>query len=543
MKRAFLAVAAAALLVLLVRAARVGLAGDYIDPIRQITAQDEALYAASSIHMAADGGWSTPRFMGRYALYKPPLLFWMSALSARVLGISRLSLRLPDALAGALAIGLIFLWAAELRSVEAGVCAALLAASNHLWHVLGSLALTDMLLVACSTAALYAVFSDPWLESRAALWGFAAAVAAAILTKSVAGILPLASLGLYWLAAPRRYRPSLTRVCLAASLAVALAAPWFLYQFAVHRRWFWTEHLQVEILGYGAAAPPQTSRENQAVFYLARLALIDPVLLAFFLTAIPGWARALRRRGPAPVLLACWLIVPAASVLLWQYRNITYLLPLTPPMAIAAAAYGPFSDRGTARWLIVLIAAAALAKTAVPRLPWGLSFAGGTVQPVAPLVSRYCARDRGNELILVGVDDDLYAAALPLAGLRYCLVGATGATGPYGLDFASMGIAVTAAQFNRLDRWTPVFRDRLRQWGIDSAAPIATLILAQSNAQLGEVIRAHPDSDFLLPGRYRAALTGVENTHTIEPVLPGHWLVLSRHVLPRSEPPRWSCGL
>src|SRR3954454_24726574 len=88
MRRAFCAVALLALACLLPRAARVGLAGDYVDPIGRVTAQDEALYAHSAIAMAKPGGdWLTPRFMGRFALYKPPMLLWTAALSARVFGI------------------------------------------------------------------------------------------------------------------------------------------------------------------------------------------------------------------------------------------------------------------------------------------------------------------------------------------------------------------------------------------------------------------------------------------------------------------------
>src|ERR1019366_1047863 len=79
---------------------------------------------------------------------------------------------------------------------------------NHLWHTLAALCMTDGLLLAFYIAAFYALFCDPWLESRAALVGFSAAVAAAILTKGIAGIPPLAVLGLYWVAARRQERPS-----------------------------------------------------------------------------------------------------------------------------------------------------------------------------------------------------------------------------------------------------------------------------------------------------------------------------------------------
>ena len=90
MRRAFCAVALLALVSLLVRAGRVGLAGDYVDPIGKITAQDEALYSHSAIHMATVGGWLTPMFMGRYALYKPPMLLWLAGLSARIAGVTAL---------------------------------------------------------------------------------------------------------------------------------------------------------------------------------------------------------------------------------------------------------------------------------------------------------------------------------------------------------------------------------------------------------------------------------------------------------------------
>ena len=103
MRRALCAVALLALACLLVRAVRVGLAGDYIDPISKITAQDEALYAHSAISMARHGDWLTPHFMGRFALYKPPLLIWGAAISTRILGVSRLALRLPGAILSAFA--------------------------------------------------------------------------------------------------------------------------------------------------------------------------------------------------------------------------------------------------------------------------------------------------------------------------------------------------------------------------------------------------------------------------------------------------------
>jgi hypothetical protein len=541
MQRAFCAVALLALVCLLFRAGRVGLAGDYVDPISRITSQDEALYGHSAIAMAQSGDWITPRFMGRLALYKPPLLIWLSAASARILGISRLALRFPVALLSAMATGLIFLFAAELARWQAGVCAAILLASDHLWHVLGSSCMTDGLLVALYVAAMYCLFSDPWLTSRRCFWGFSAAVATAILTKSIAGILPLGVLGLYWLSAPAKYKPTFLRVCLAGLLALALASPWFVYEFAVHGRWFQAEHVGVEILGYGAGAPPQTSQESHALFYLIRLALTDPVLLAAAVVAIPAFGTAVRKRSHEATLLLCWVVVVAASVAVWQYRNASYLLPLLPALAIIASAYGPFARMRPAWWMLALAAAAFVLKAGAPSSPAGISFAAGTVQPLAPALSSYCRRGRGNELILVGMDDDLYASVLPLPRLRYALLQPPSSDSRFAMDFVSMGIILDAGQFNHLSQYEPGFLRRLHDWGIDSSAPIGTLIIARSVPELSSIVQAHPDSDFLLPERYRAAVAG-DTSHLPIDAAPDHVFLLSRTPL-RGPVRKWSCGM
>jgi hypothetical protein len=541
MLRALCAVALAAAVILLVRAERIGLAGDYVDPVTHITAQDEALYSSSAIWMAVRGDPMTPRFMGRLALYKPPMLIWSAALSAKLLGVSRLSLRLPIVVVAALAAGLLFLWAAEVQNRWAGAAAALLLISNHLWMTLGALCMTDALLSACFVGAFYALFSDPWLESRAGLFGFSGAVAAAILTKGIAGLLPLAVLALYWMAAPRNYRASLLRVAMAGALILVLAAPWYAYQSLVHPRWFWTEHVMVEILGFGAGTPPQTSHEPQVLFYLTRLAAIDPVLLAAAAAGVPVLLSQLRKREAGATLLACWMLAAGASVLLWQYRSASYLLPLVPALALLASAYSPFGDRRYAPWMVACLAGVFLVKCAVPELSWGLSFRAGTIQPLAQPLSAYCAQKRGNQLIIVNVADDLYGATLPLEHLRYAALGFAGPDLRYGLPFEEMGITVTARQFNHLAEYEPRFRDRLRQWGVDSSDPIATLIFLKDADELASLTVAHPEIDFLVPQRHHYALG--QAPQEVAPAGLDYFFLMSRQRIERSAPPAWGCHL
>ncbi|HUK19829.1 MAG TPA: glycosyltransferase family 39 protein [Bryobacteraceae bacterium] len=489
--RLYLAILSALALASLVpRAARVELAGGDAGNVGRVMARQEALHANIGIHMSRRAQWLTPEFMDRYPLYQPPLPYWLSAAAARIFGISTLALRLPVAVVAALAAALLFLWAAELGGWPAGMLAFALLVSNHLWHLLSGMALMDGLFAAFSLAALYALFADPWLESKAALWGFCGATAASMLTAGIAGLLPLGALGLYWMAAPPRYRPGRARVAAAAALAAALAAPWFAYQLAAHRKWF--------ILDYAADLPLQASAESAALFYSMRLALTDPMLLAAALVAIPAFLAALRKRTAAAVLLACWLVAAALAVFGAPHRSIACLLPMVPALALLASAYGPLTQRTPPWALLALALALVAAKAATPNAPWGLSFAQAA-QPLAPLLQDYCHSARDNELIVVGLDDDLYASALPLPRLRYALVDAPPAAG----------------------------------------APAAFLGVS-SAAELSELVRALPQSDFLIPGRYRAA---ADAAHRLVEAFPDHCFLLARASAPRPQPPAWTCRM
>ena len=297
-------------------------------------------------------------------------------------------------------------------------------------------------------------------------------------------------------------------------------------QLAVHARWFWTEHIAVEIFGYGAGAPPQTSRENAVLFYLMRFAVTDPVLFAASVVAVPAFFTALRRRGAGATLLACWLVLTLGATLAWQYRNASYLLALVPAVALMATCYGPFAAKRSSRWMLGMICAGIIIKLATPDLPSGLSYRAGTVQPAAPALSAYCESGRGNPLIVVDLADDLYAAALPLARLRYATVGATPPSAGYGMPFDQMGIVVTVPQFTHLPELEGAFRDRLRQWGIDSTDPIGTLIIARSPAELAELVRARHEDDFLVPERYATEL--MNTGHDFERAARGYIFLLSK---------------
>src|SRR5262249_51435795 len=170
---------------------RVGMASGEIDKVGHIAAQDESVYSHIALRMAADRDWMTPKFLGRYALFKPPLLYWLAAASVSAFGKHAWALRLPSLVAGAAVAALLF---ASVGGWQ-GLVAALLLLSNPLWHILSRLCLMDALLALGVIVAMLGV-------NRHSLSLFTIGTAVAILTKGIAGLIPMIGLLVWWLLSP-----------------------------------------------------------------------------------------------------------------------------------------------------------------------------------------------------------------------------------------------------------------------------------------------------------------------------------------------------
>lgn len=540
-----LAIFLSALAVLGVGIEKSTVAAAFSDPISRIRAQDESIYANGSIAMALHGDWLTPKVLGRIFLFKPPLQLWLSGLSLKLFGISLLALRLPMLIAGALGAVLIYCWCAQVGLARGGIVGILLLLSNPVWHTFSRLCYTDILLAVFTMAALYCVVLDPLLQRRSTFLGFCAATAAAIMTKSVAGIVPILVLLLAAVWSPRAQRLTLRRIVQVCLLTGLFVAPWHLYQLIVHPRWFWADYVQLELLRIGLQPPVATTPESPLVFYGRRLFMLDPSLSILAVFAIPGLVMAVRRRESIrPILLAAWLVVVVAAIFAFQTRFFHYVVFLIVPLCVAAACYGPFSSPRWRWWMIAALCVVFGVKTFAKDRVWSLTFGAGPPLPAATILRSYSDLARPNALVLVDSDDDFYAAALPLRKVHYCFFDPSHIIERYAPHYPHLGITVTAEQFTELDRLTPQFRENLREWGLDSIAPLATAIEARSDSDVLSIIRSRPLDDFYLPARFRQQVEPlVQSTHDISNASPERLLLFARRAPENVSAPdvsRWS---
>lgn len=471
-----------------------GLGSGYIDPVAKIAPQDEAVYTHIALGMVQSGDWLTPRFMGRLALFKPPLLYWCSAASLTAFGGTAWAARLPSIVAAASMAAVLFLAIGGWR----GAAAAALWAANPLAYALARVNLTDSLLALWILLALVAL----WQRWR---FLFAVAVAAAILTKAIAGLMPVVAFGIWWLLAPGK-RAEARFWIPALLLAAALTLPWFAYQAVVHPRWFQAEFIEFEILGFTlGAAPPQTTSESGLAFYGLRLLRTSaPVLLAL-LAAIPVWWCS--RRDGLALVLAVSLAAITIAVAGNAYRNVAYVLPAIPILCWVAGRYAP------PRALAPAVVLALLVPFVVP--------AGGPPVAVAAGLERYQSLDRGRELILIDTDDQFLATTMGFAKLRYGLFGKEADYRRFGLDFRELGIVITPAE---LAQDAAPYAARLREWHTGPEA-IGTVIVLESPEDLTRLLAQRRNSDFVIPEKFRAA---AGSTHEVREDGRGYLFLLAR---------------
>ena len=448
----------------------------YVDPIGQIRAQDEAVYSHTAIRMATKGDWLTPHFLERFALYKPPLFYWLTAAMVKVFGVSTVSLRLGSLFAAAAVVALL---AFRAKTWVAALVLVSLAANEYLARISG-LALTDALLTALFVFAMDALRQDEGLVARRSALILGALTGLAILTKGVAGLLPLIALAVHqsirWMRRqPTASWPSLWMV---GAVAVAVAAPWHLYQWMVHPRWFLAEYVGVEIFRYGLGAPPQTSSESTAMFYAWRFLRLEPALVVLGIAAL--W----RQRSAVPLAIVLTVV---AAVFGYQYRNLSYWLPLIPALAMVVGEWMDENPR------VALVAPLALLSVFTPTM-WRRS--ADPPLAASATLRQYCDMSRANELYVLGTPDEFQATLLPLGGrVRYLFLAPAPEYGATALDFHALGITRTVEE--ELADTPP--REDARAWGLTTHDSLGTVILARNEQDLRRLIAARPRADFLLP--------------------------------------------
>ncbi|HET8905402.1 MAG TPA: glycosyltransferase family 39 protein [Ktedonobacterales bacterium] len=164
---------------------------------------------------------------GFVSVDKPPLGFWIQAASAKLLGYSGFSILLPEALAGVLSVGMIYLVVRRVFGAGAGLLAALFLAITPISVVTNRNNTIDSLLVLTVLLGAYAMTRA--VERGSLRWLLLAGVLVGLgfnIKMLEAYLVVPAFLVMYLLGAPLRWRTRLWHLLLTGGVMVALSLSW-----------------------------------------------------------------------------------------------------------------------------------------------------------------------------------------------------------------------------------------------------------------------------------------------------------------------------
>ena len=127
---------------------------------------DEPRYAQVTREMVSGGDWILMHFNGKMYADKPPLFFWLIALSSALWGgLTSFSVRFPSAVFGTLTVLLTFFLAKRLYSHRTGFISGLVLATSAEFAYLSTRANIDATLTFFTTASLFCFFK--WYKNTA----------------------------------------------------------------------------------------------------------------------------------------------------------------------------------------------------------------------------------------------------------------------------------------------------------------------------------------------------------------------------------------
>ncbi len=280
---------------------------------------DESRYAQVALEMHETGDWLVPRLNGEPYLDKPPMLYWLTATSYKMLGAGELAARLPIALAALLTVLLTYVLGQKLLGDRAALIGAMLLLLSVGFFFAGRFVMMDSLLTLFTTAGLLAGAIALHADRRALFWWALAGVACGLgtLTKGpVAGVICIPPLvGAAWLTQNRHvFRPRVAAALLLPTLIVA--GPWFLMisfnqqEFSSH--FFWTHHIERYFHAFNHSEPWWFYLPVLAIALLPGSLLSGPLAVYLFAkrnTTNASSAIAARSQQLGAVLLAgVWIV-------------------------------------------------------------------------------------------------------------------------------------------------------------------------------------------------------------------------------------------
>lgn len=331
-------------------------------------------HAVASQEMVQTGDWVVLHINGVRWMEKPPLHYWLVAVSYLLLGESAFSTRLPLALAVAGLVVMVFVFGRRFFGDRAGFYAGLVMCTSIGTYMFTRIMISEAIYALEFTIAFY-LFLRAWtgtIPLRAGFWGVAVVCGLAVLTRALIGIVfPVAIFTIFVLLTGMRHRWREMPVLSSLLIFLAVAAPWHI--LAGIRAWrpdapgfFWYYFINEQVLrALGYRYPHDFSAVPLGIWWPAHLIWFFPwsvfLPLAFRRLPRPREWRRLDTHGMALLFVCVWAAFIFFFFSLTASRMEYYSFSAWPAVALLLGRGIAIAEQESAVWMRRLQAGVAVA--------------------------------------------------------------------------------------------------------------------------------------------------------------------------------------
>lgn len=304
----------------------------------------DSTHAEAAKEMLQRHDWVTLHVNGIRYLEKAPLLYWMVAGSYQVFGVNQFAVRFPTALAIVLLTWMIYLFGRWAYSEKTGLYAAAIIASCIGMFLFTRVMIPEAILTLWFTVGHFCFLRGFFGTGREKnfYYGFYVAMALAVLTKGLIGIVFIAGPVFWFLLLTRNFRElKHMRVVTGGLLFLLIAAPWHLLAGYRNDRFLWfyfvNEHFRRFL---GTREPKDYNRVPFFSYWLLHLVWLFPWSLGLPLGLpkhfTPFW-KVLDRR----TMINLYLWIQALCILIFFNLSTSqeyYTFPVYAPLALLLGA-------------------------------------------------------------------------------------------------------------------------------------------------------------------------------------------------------------
>lgn len=309
-----------------------------------LAAPDGARYAEIPREMVVTGDYLTPRLNGVKYFEKPPLFYWLQALSIKKLGANEMAASLANAFMALGCVLLVYLTGRKLYGRMTGIISSFVFATSALVFALTRVVTLDVTLTFFITGSLcsfllanqlpFGIKRNLWLLT---MYIFAAG---AVMSKGLVGIIFLGLILAIWLTIFGKWRELKTYNLISGGIIfLLLTLPWHILVQLKNPEFFSFYFFEQHFLRYFTLY----AGRSQKWWFLPAVSLVGLYPWVTFLpqTVFYNFPKKISaiKNHPATVFLFIWIAAIYVFYTFSHSQLIPYIFPIFPPLAILTGKY------------------------------------------------------------------------------------------------------------------------------------------------------------------------------------------------------------